>query len=79
MVFQHLFDVQPADYVSGNFHARLYHVAQNLFTNVLRCWHDDRHDEAFKETADRLGEPVATLVVPLDEYGHRAEAPRLLR
>jgi len=57
-VFQRLFDVSPADYVDGDFHARLCHVAQNLFTNALRRRRDDQQDEAFKETADRLGELV---------------------
>ena len=67
-VFHRLFDVSPADYVSGDFHARLCHIAQNLFTDALRGQCDDRHDEAFKETADRLGKPVAALVVPSDEW-----------
>jgi len=54
------------------------HVAQNLFTNALRHRPDDRHDEAFKEIADRLGEPMTALVAPPDEYGYRADAPRLV-
>ena len=77
-VFQSLFDVPPADYVSGDFHARLCHVAQNLFTDALRGRHDDQHDEVFKETTDRLGESTAALVVPPNEYGHRTDAPRLV-
>ena len=77
-VFQHLFDVPPADFVSSDFHARLCHVAQNLFTDALCGQRDDWHDEAFKETADHLGEPVAALVVPPDEYGHCSNAARLV-
>jgi len=68
----------PADYVSGDFHARLCHVAQNLFADALRGQRDDRHDKAFKEAADCLGEPVAALVAPPDEYRHCSDAACLV-
>ena len=73
-VFQRLFDVPPAHYVSDDFHSRLCHVAQNLFTDAFHGRRDDRHDKPFKEAADHLGEPVATLVVPPHKYGHRRAA-----